>query len=227
MTDSSIERQAAAISRLKQFEPTWDAERVTSSLQAGLSLLVDRFYWRVHFDVEAMVGADSMLMPLSEATAAEQTKEVIEIYQIVESAWAFHEFGYATTPGNWYLQWLGDLRLGERMSVPEVAERLDRHQTKSPDARRRAFVDRLLKILPEAGRSPLILPRLFPLAVHLATALAFGDRARAQQVRDQQTALLPMIEACDRCHGSVLENGRICDGCSNPLWNYRWLNDLG
>jgi hypothetical protein len=227
MTDASTDQQAAAVSRLKQFAPALDAQRVTSSLQAGLSLLVDRFYWRIHFDVEALVGADSMLMPLSEAKAAEQTKETIEVYQIVESAWAFREFGYATTPGDWYLQWLGDLRLGERVSVPEVAERLDRYQNRSPDARRRAFMDRLLKILPESGRSPLILPRLFPLAVHLATALAFDDRARAQQVRAQQIALLPMIEACDRCQGSVLENGRICDWCGNPLWNYRWLNDEG
>jgi hypothetical protein len=227
MTDASIDRQAEAVSRLREFERVLDAEQVTSSLQAGLSLLVDRFYWRIHFDVEALVGADSMLMPLSETKAAEQSKEAIEVYQIVESAWAFREFGYATTPGDWYLPWLGDLRLGERMSVPEVAERLDRDQNRSPDARRRAFVDRLLRILPESGRSPLILPRLFPLAVHIATALAFGDRARAQQVRAQQIALLPMIEACNRCQGSVLANGRSCEWCSNPLWNYRWLNDEG
>jgi hypothetical protein len=225
MTDSSLDQQAAAARRLKQFEPTLDAERVTGSLHAGLSLLVDRFYWRIHFDVEALIGADSMLMPLSEAKAAEQTKEAIEVYQIVESTWAFREFGYATTPGDWYLQWLGEFRLGERMSVPELAERLDRYQRRSPDARRRAFVDRLLKILPESGRSPLILPRLFPLAVHLATALAFGDQARAQQVRAQQIAWLPSITECDRCQGAVLENGRICDRCSNPLWNYRWLTD--
>jgi hypothetical protein len=225
MTDASLTRQTAAAAKLKQFEPTRDAERITASLQAGLSLLVDRFYWRIHFDVETLVGADSLVMPVSEVKAAKRTKEAIEVFQIVESAWAFREFGYAVTPGDWYLPWLGEFRLGERLSAPEVIERLEGYQRQTPSHRRLAFMDHLLEVLPESGKSPLILPRLLPPAVHLATALAFEDPQRARTLRAEQIALLPAIDECNRCQGRVLENGDVCDHCGNPLWNYRWLTE--
>lgn len=65
--------------------------------------------------------------------------------------------------------------------------------------------------------------RLLPLAVWVATALAFDDRARALQSRQRQKALLPAVGDCRVCHGNLLADGLACAHCGNPLWNYEWL----
>ena len=57
----------------------------------------------------------------------------------------------------------------------------------------------------------------------IATALAFGDHARARDARKRQTADLPAIRYCSQCRGDVLENGEQCRGCGNPLWKFEWL----
>ncbi|MCL4203054.1 MAG: hypothetical protein KJ000_11180 [Pirellulaceae bacterium] len=223
MTQALTDRQADSANQLKLRDPTADAERIVQSLEAGLSLLVDRFYARIHFDVETQVGRDSLYEPLSEDKTCEETQGAIEVYQVVESAWAAREFGYPVAQDEWYLEWLAELRLGPRRRTAETVRQLASYQTKSPDARRKAFMNQLLRVLPESGRSPLVLSVLFPTTIHLATALAFGDRVRADAVRNQQIAWLPAIDGCHRCHGAVYVNGESCPVCGNPLWTYRWL----
>lgn len=65
--------------------------------------------------------------------------------------------------------------------------------------------------------------RLFPLAVGIITAIAFGDLDTAKELRKHQVSLLPAIADCNRCRGRVLANEEICPVCSNPLWGYNWL----
>ena len=98
--------------------------------------------------------------------------------------------------------------------------------SKSADDQRLAFGNILATALPEASRAPLVLLRLVPAAVQIATALAFGKSADAQQWRHEQTEILPSIPDCYRCHGKLLENGEQCTMCGNPLWTYEWLTDV-
>ena len=58
---------------------------MVTSLDSGLSVLRDLLYGRMHFDVEQIVGTDSMLIPLSESKTQLATKVQIEIFQVVES----------------------------------------------------------------------------------------------------------------------------------------------
>ena len=223
MAHGSIPRYTEAVSQLSQREPTVDAEQIVNGLGAGLSLLRARFYRRIHFDVEENVGKDSMFVPLSERRAYEETREVIDVYQVVESAWAAGEFGSPAAGDDWYLGWLGEFWIGERVPMPEISKKLARYQRKSPDARRSTFMDDLLKVLPESSKSPLILYRLFPAAIHIATAIAFGNHQGARELRAQQAACLPVIKECSQCYGTLLENGETCAACGNPLWKYQWL----
>jgi hypothetical protein len=164
-----------------------------------------------------------MWMPISEVRAEEQTKIEIELYQIVESAATVHDYAYVASGDAWYLQWLTRLRLGDaRADVGHVA-RLEDYSAKTPDQRRLRFSDVLGDVLPESRRAPLVLFRLMPLCIEIATAIAFGDHARAWDARNRQMADLPTIRYCDQCRGEVLENGEHCRGCGNPLWKFDWL----
>ncbi len=121
------------------------------------------------------------------------------------------------------MQWLARLRLGALSADVNVVRRFAQYASKTTDDRRLAFTDVLARALPESRRAPLVLFRLVPLALHVATALAFGDRGRASEVRDRQTSLLEAIADCRQCGGRVLENGQQCGQCGNPLWTFRWL----
>jgi hypothetical protein len=200
-----------------------DGVRVVASLGAGLNALRDLFYERTHFDVERNFGADSMMIPLSEIKTHRRTKQVVEAYQTVESAWYVHQVQYLGPHDAWYLSWLGQQRLGATAAEEATAKRLRDYRAQTPDARRQALMDQLLEVLPESGRAPLVLFSLVPLAVHLVTALAFDDRRRAEALRRQQLDLLPAIADCRECHGRLQENGTVCKTCGNPLWKFSWL----
>jgi len=111
------------------------------------------------------------------------------------------------------------IAFGDEASAARVAQ----YRSKSADDRRLALTDVLLQVLPESRRAPLVLFRLMPLAVHIATALAFGDHATAAEVRARQIACLPSIRDCHRCRGEVADNGDLCEVCGSPLWRYEWL----
>jgi hypothetical protein len=93
----------------------------------------------------------------------------------------------------------------------------------TPDGRRLKFTNVMAGALAESRRAPLVLFRLFPYAVQIATALAFEDHVLSDAARDQQLHLLPSIRDCHHCRGKLLDNGEECRLCGNPLWKYEWL----
>lgn len=219
----SVERHASAVREFNEHEHRIDGATVAGSLCSGLDRLRDSFYLRIHRDVERALGVDSMWMPLSEVRAERQTTLEIDLYQIAESAATVQNCDYVSARDEWYLSWLSRLRLGDAHADVGNAARLSDYADKTPHDRRLAFSDVLGKVLRESRRAPLILFRLMPSCVEIATALAFGDHARAREARKRQIADLPAIRYCNQCHGDVLENGEQCRGCGNPLWKYDWL----
>jgi hypothetical protein len=174
-------------------------------------------------DVERVLGKDSMVMPISEMKTEKQAKTEIELYQIAVSASLVRDQAYASMKDEWFLQWLTRLRVGEPHADEKVSRRLSDYVSKTEDERRLAFTDVLARVLPESRRAPLVLFRLLPLAVRIATALAFNDQPTAAETRWQQAVELPAVTDCRTCRGKLLDNGQQCQACGNPLWKYEWL----
>jgi hypothetical protein len=220
--DESSRRQSQSVEEFNQRESRSDGLRVVNSLAAGLSVLRDSLFIRMHEDVERVIGRDSMLIPVSELKAQKLTKREIEIYQLVESGAAAKEFGYIASL-DWFADWLWRLRLAGAESDPNCRKRLSEYLGEPPQKRRGRFESALSKVLPESTRAPLVVFLLYPLCVQIVTAQAFADHARAARLRQSQVAILPAIIDCRSCHGKVLENGEQCAGCGNPLWKFSWL----
>ena len=220
--EKRAQRRAQAAAQLEQREGRSDGARIAGSLDDGLNLLCDLFYTRIHVDVEKNFGMDSMLIPVSPIKSEENAKLEIRLYQIVETAAAAKNRQYFQSSDEEILEWAADLQLGETRHIPTAVQRLREYTHRTQD-RRRLFSNSLQRALPEAGRAPLVVFRLLPMAVAVVTAVAFLDHASAQEVRRKQVALLPGIGDCHQCHGSVLENGERCSLCANPLWKYEWL----
>ena len=200
-----------------------NAPQAVAGLNAGLSLLGDLLYLRLHEDVEKALGVDSMLVPVSESKTRWVAKIEIGLYQIAESAAAARQFGYLVSGDDWYAPWLGKLLLGE-ISLSKVhCDRIEGYLSKTARARELRLTNLLALALPESRHAPLVLFLLFPLAVQIATALAFGDHPAADRLRASQVDHLPIIPSCHECHGRVLENGASCRICANPLWKTEWL----
>lgn len=224
MSPEYVDRTVESVNEFNRHEGRQDGVRVVAALASGLTILRDLFVERSHADVERLVGKDSTLIPLSVLKAQRQMHFEVSLYETVESAWAARQFGCTRSQDDWYLHWLANLRLGATWSDELTLRRLHEYFDQTPDARRLALMDALLAILRESSRVPLVLYRLFPLAIHLATALAFGDFERAKEIRRQQGICLPAISDCHHCRGGVFENGEVCRWCGNPLWTYEWLN---
>ena len=210
MTSAEVAaRREAAVTEFARHEHRGEGSQIVAKLSGGLGTLRDALYDRVHADVERRLGTDSMLTPVSEEKTARVTKTEIELYQIAISAATVRQHGYAgqNGDGNWYLRWLTQFRLGELHRDVRAVKRLETYLAKDDDARRLAFTNVLSSAVPQSRRAPLVLFRLLPLAVAIVTALAFGDRAAAEEARRQQIALLPSIGDCPLCHGAVLESG--------------------
>jgi len=209
--------------QFNRHENRHDGAKVAGSLTGGLAILRESLFLRVHRDVERLVGRDSMLIPVSEVKTEQVTKTEIDLYQIAESAAAVRDHGYVGTSDDWYARWLARLRLGEAKTDGEIVERIGQYLGQAADDRRLAFTDVLVKVLPEAQRAPLVVFRLLPFCVRIATALAFGDQQTASGARKRQVTLLPAITDCRRCRAELLENGEQCRECGNPLWKSEWL----
>lgn len=220
--DEFSQKHSQAVAEFNEHERRSDGIRVASSLAAGLSVLRDALFCRMHEDVERVLGRDSMLMPVSELKTQRLTKIEIEVYQIAESGAAAQEFGY-TGATEWYVEWLSRVRLTADQVTPAARKGLAEYLALSGEKRIARFEGALAKILPESTRAPLVLFRLLPTGVQIATALAFADHGRAPVLRNAQAAVLPAILDCRTCHGKVLENGEMCRGCGNPLWKFSWL----
>jgi hypothetical protein len=203
-----------------------DVARVVDSLFLGITRLRDLLLKRVHEDVEQEIGMDSMIAPVSlltEQRQAEKTKLEIEMYAIVIIADEVARGSYVDCPPEWLLDWLFHLRLGSDHETL-FKQRSKSYRNLSSNDRRLKFLKLLQQAMPESARAPLVLYRLFPRALRIVAAMAFGDAPRALALRSEQCILLPAINDCSQCHGQVLDNEDRCQLCGNPVWEFEWLN---
>jgi hypothetical protein len=221
LKDCTVRREDAGRALNEQLH-RHDGGRVANSMADGITTLRNLLFNRIHEDVESKIGADSMLMPLSPAKSETAAKVEIELFSIAESTCVAHARGYAQDR-DWYLRWLAQLRLGDHAANTQAQRRLNRYLQEGDDQRRLLFSTYLERSYPEAHRAPLVLYRLFPLAVGIVTAVAFGRPLEANEMRSQQAFWLPSIQDCHECHGAPLDNGEKCYVCGNPVWTYRWL----
>ena len=222
MPGEDADRRTGFSEEFQRHENRKDGQRVVTSLDSGLSVLRDLLYGRLHYDVEQIVGTDSMLIPLSEPKTQRATKVQIEVYQVIESTWAVQERRYVGS-ADWYLDWLTRFRLGEMAGKERIQNEIAAYRGMKPHGRQLAFTDVLMRVLPESRKAPMVLFQLVPLAIQIVTAVAFGDSPAAAELRQQQKSILPAVTDCPACHGAVLNNGDFCDTCSNPIWTYKWL----
>ena len=215
-------RLAEAAAELAGHGHCHDAAQVVAGLADGLSLLRELFFELMHGDVERIIGYDSMLLGASALKSEADTHIEIEIYEIVEAA-EEAAAGQFTSDDEWFRRWLAQLRLGAAADKPAIAQRFSFYVGKPPDVRRRTFSALLQRLFPESGHAPLVIYRLFPLAIAAATAISFGDLRLAAEARRQQISWLSSIADCPVCHGRLLENGEKCPQCGNPFWHYEWL----
>jgi len=229
MTTPYLQRRSAASSELRRHRGEINSEAAVESLCSGLDLLNELLFNRIDRDVEQNFDMDSMMMPPSargELKASARVRTLIDVYSAVVAAEEIVDRRY-TSEGDqegadWVFAWVLRLRL-EHPDDPSIANRVARYRELPPDERRLQFASSLERRMPHAMQAPLVTYRLYPLGVRIVAATAFGDHARAEELRNQQTALLPVISDCHECHGRPLENGRRCGKCSNPLWSYDWL----
>jgi len=201
-----------------------DGARVAACLIHGLGVLQESLYHRIYQDLQRAFARDSSLMPASEVKAQQSATEEIAAYQLAESAWAAVEFGCVGQPRDWFLRWLASLLWGPLGWEGKIVHRGRGYLPKTPDDRRLAFMGRLLQIVPVSRQAPLVLFRLLPLSIWIATACAFDDRATSLRLRHQQVSILPAIADCRHCHGQILKCHDPCPACGNPLWKHEWLS---
>ena len=223
-TNAISERRARSIAELQDRCSNLNSEDVVDNLSVGLSQLRDLLLVRTHDDIERKYGADSMI-GTSIANIERQNHEAkfeVEIYSCVVVNEEVSQQGYVDNSDEWFLDWLYHLRLNGR-SPSNFKQRLDYYRSRSIEERRLKFVSVLQHILPESMKAPLVLHRLFPRSLRIVTAKAFGDIMRADELRKEQSSLLPAIADCHECHGRVLNNDEKCRCCGNPVWNLSWL----
>jgi hypothetical protein len=218
-----LARRSAAAAELSTMLPGRPADRITNSLVFGLNTLRMLMFRRVHDDVESNLGRDSMLMPVSLSEAKQEACREIEAFQVAVSALEARQHGYLDVDWAWYLRWLAHLRLDEAARDDRWRRRIRYYLRMNEDQRRLEFSRHLERVFPEATRAPLILYRLFPLAIDIVSAIAYGEHLLASELRDRQAFWLPGIPDCRECHGRPLDNGEMCSVCGNPLWTYTWL----
>jgi hypothetical protein len=219
-------RRVEAAKHLAQQQPEMDAERITASLSDGLNTLRNLMFTRIHEDVEDNLGRDSMLLPVSVRESELAAKREIDCFQVATAARAAQDHHHVTCEFAWYVRWLGHLRLGEAANDPKYRRRVRHYLRASEDEARLDFSRYLERVFPEASRAPLILYQLFPLAVRIVCAIAYGRHLEASELRNRQAFWLAVINDCHECHGRPLDNGEQCQVCGNPLWNYRWLQEV-
>lgn len=224
ITQQQSGRRDQAAAELHEHCPELNSQQVVDSLTAGLTHLRNLLLVRVHDDVQREYGTDSMTTTsLSRMEIqARYAKVEIEAYACVVVADEVNESRYVDNSADWFLEWLFRLRLGAKYK-PVFDKRVDYYHSQTIEDRRLKFVSVLQRAIPESGRAPLVLFRLFPRSLRILAAVAFGDPLRAQQLRAEQAALLPAISDCSECHGCVLDNEDICRYCGNPVWNFNWL----
>jgi hypothetical protein len=202
-----------------------NSSAIVVSLWTGLNTVRKLFLARLEQDIESNLGADSFwALPstLAAKRGFRRAAEEIDIYTLLVAGAEAEHSGYASGEIDWFRNWLLRLRWGDEINLATL-ERMQSYEKHSDGERRRMFASFLEQSLAEATKAPLIIYRLYPRAVRIATALAFEDTMRAREVRSEQMSYLPVIGDCHQCHGRLLENGEICPDCGNPLWKIAWL----
>jgi hypothetical protein len=225
LTEQKTQQRERLASELASHCPDLDTTQVIDSLSAGLTLLRHLLLTRIHEDVQQHIGVDSMRAPgsrLEEQKQAQSAKTEIEIYSNMVVSEEVAQGGYVDQPQPWFSDWLFRLRLGSEQEALFRSRTLA-YDCPSAEARRREFLAFLERSVPEAVRTPLVLFRLFPRALRIVAAVAFGDPLRAQELRGEQCSFLPAIVDCFECHGRVLDNEDSCPSCGNPVWEFPWL----
>jgi hypothetical protein len=225
LTKQQSQRQGYAAAELSRHCPDIPSGQIVDSLTVGLTRLRDLLLLRIHEDVERYFGMDSMIAPLSASAEEKQllrAKGEIEAYSAIVVTDEVTQGGYVDRPETWFLEWLFRLRLGERYKSV-MDRRVDFYRSPSIEDRRLKFVSVLQRQVPESAKAPLVLFRLFPRALRIVTAVAFGDPLRGQELRAEQCNFLPAVSDCHMCHGRVMDNEEICQCCGNPVWKFTWL----
>lgn len=220
--DDVVQQQTAAVKDFNRHEKRSDGAQVVAGLLDGLTILRGSLFGRIHGDVEKMFGVDSMLVPISEMKTKAHADRETELYEVAECTVAARSGRYLSGVDEWFPGWLARLRLGQPACDAELP-RIGEYLSLSADERRLRFTDVLAHVVPESRRAPLVLFRLFPLAVHVATHVAFGNREAANQIRLRQKMELPAIDDCPKCRGKILEYDQQCPDCGNPLWKSQLL----
>jgi hypothetical protein len=220
-----IEQRQSAAFDLGRHCPHLDPAEVVDSLSVGLSQLVNLLMRRIHEDVERHLGIDTMIAPVSNHQEEEQARRAraeIEVYSTLVVNEEVVEGGFLNGSSAWFLDWLVGLLLGEEHEAL-LKKRLEFYRSPTAEDRRLKFLTVLQQAAPESARAPLVLFRLFPRAVRIVAAVAFGAAPRARELRDVQKSFLPAIVDCHECHGRILDNDEICQVCGNPVWEFEWL----
>jgi hypothetical protein len=215
-------RRAEAARLWDEHERRDDGTALVTSLGDGLTMLRNLLFARIHEDVQAKFALDSMILPVSPIKSERAAQLEIELYSICEAVARAQVQRYVSDP-EWFLAWLTELRLAEQRDDASCRRRIDRYLAEDDDRRRLSFSNYLERSYALARQAPMILYRLFPLSVGVATALAFRDPLTANELRNRQMFWLPAIQDCHECHGAPLENSETCRICGNPVWTFRWL----
>jgi len=222
LAEERCRRREAAVEKFSALSQRPDAPQIVARFDDGLTLLRNLLYTRLEADVERDYGRDSMLMPLSHAVTEHNVKGDIEAFMVAEVMDELAETAVLPRPGE-NRKWLLELRFAARQDRPALEARADHYLLLESRNRQLEFSDMLEAQLRPARLAPLVLYQLFPLAIRVAAALAFGDHLRGGEIRNRQVSLLPAITYCRRCHGRLMEVDETCRECGNPVWTIRWM----
>lgn len=224
MQDTTLLRQRAAADLAPRLTRLHAAD-VVDGLAGGLALLSGLLEQRLHVDLERQFGVDSMVAPMTLSQAGRQLQRAATEIDAYSAVVVEEEVGrglYVADSGAWVLDWALQLRLGDAAGAVRAAQ-AEAYRGLEDRPRRLRFASQLRHAVPESVRMPGVVLKLYALGVRIAAALAFGDAARADQLRAEQIELVPAIGDCPDCRGRVLMNGMSCAHCGNPLWTYAWL----
>ncbi len=170
--------QAALTERIGEGHPTSAAV----SLMNGLTTLRTLLMTRLHNDFGSEFGIDSVLAPATAAEGLRQmlhASEEIEAYSLVLVMDEVAHKNYAKGDAEWFRDWLLHLRFGGEIDS-KIIDRMHVYAAQD-DKQRRRFASALEQALPEARKAPLVIYRMFPRAVRITTAVAFGDMQRGSR----------------------------------------------
>ena len=152
VTPEKQHRRQTAASRFEQYTRRSDGAGVVEGLDAGLDLLRELCYTRIHRDVEHVFGVDSLIEPVSAIKAELETKRQIDIYLAAEAIAFTRLANYLAAEPEWVESWLGGLRLDAHAEHPGVWEQLQVYLGQAASERRLTFSTTLERTHAEARR---------------------------------------------------------------------------